>query len=73
MYFVANIGIEYLRYLLQYAIIHCLKSIFYLRYIETGVCLNTLNSYITEGSAFYIFCSNYRHTLSRDLQNAGEV
>ena len=34
IYFVANICIEYLRYLLQYAIIHCLKSIFYLRYIK---------------------------------------
>ena len=63
MYFVANIGIEYLRYLLQYAIIHCLKSIFYLRYIEPGVFLNTLHSYIIDGSAFYIFCCNYRNTL----------
>ena len=82
MYFVANIGIAYLRYLLQYAIIHCLKSIFYLRYIEPGVCLNTLHSYIIDGSAFYIFCCNYRHWLltlySRytswwDLHNAGKV
>ena len=36
--FVANIGIEHLRYLLQYAIIHILKSIFYLRYIYPRVC-----------------------------------
>ena len=64
IYFVANIGIEYLRYLLQYAIIHCLKSIFYLRYIEPVVCLNNLHSYriIISQLLTYVLYQQFRIT-----------